>query len=252
MKWYPSFIAALGLFFFALLAVAVIGAAVVNAACSFGGVDYAGLTKAAGSGDYNGADAEYKYTMNVCGASNKACMDNTGVAQAVCQFDPQGATVAGLGRFDDTTTQPAWAALGGGGAQYTFTNGDKCWSATGMLTRTVNVQLPCGNEAATFTIAEVKSTCTFTIVLPTPKSCPGGSPPGASGTSGGTIFLIILVVCIPLYIGIGCIYKRKKLGTNGNESCPNYDFWKQIPGYVKDGFRFTMSGCKKGGTYNQL
>jgi hypothetical protein len=42
-----------------------------------------------------------------------------------------------------------------------------------------------------------------------------------------------LLVGTFVYVLGGCIYKRKKLGLSGNEACPNYDFWKQIPVYVK-------------------
>jgi len=120
-------------------------------------------------------------------------------------------------------------------------------------TRIVNVEFQCGADSSTFTITESPK-CTFTVAMTTPKSCPGGGDSSSSGggLSGGWVFIIILLVAIPLYIALGCIYKRKKLGTSGNESCPNYDFWKEIPGYVKDGFRFTFSGCKRSGTYNQL
>jgi len=139
------------------------------------------------------------------------------------------------------------------GVQYTFTNGDEYWTTSGIKPRTVIVNFPCGADQKTFTISEDKTAAVYTVTLPTSKSCKGGKAPGTSGgLSGGSVFLIILVVVIPLYVGIGCLYKRKKLGTNGNESCPNYDFWKEIPGYVKDGFRFTMGGCKKGGSYNKL
>jgi len=53
--------------------------------------------------------------------------------------------------------------------------------------------------------------------------------------------LIILVVVIPLYIIMGWIYKRFRVGTTGIESCPNVEFWRDFPGLVKDGIRFTFS-----------
>jgi len=86
--------------------------------------------------------------------------------------------------------------------------------------------------------------------------CQGGGGGGGGGSggklSGGSVFLIILVVIIPVYIVIGCIYKRQKMGTSGMESCPNIDFWRDLPSLIGDGFKFTfrkLGGlCGKGDT----
>jgi len=66
-----------------------------------------------------------------------------------------------------------------------------------------------------------------------------------TGTSGGTVFLIILMVLIPVYIAGGCIFMRKKRGTvTMKESCPHYEFWSAIPGLVKDGCIFSAKKTK--------
>jgi len=65
--------------------------------------------------------------------------------------------------------------------------------------------------------------------------------------SGGLVFIIILLVVTPVYIVVGCIYKAKTKGTTGIESCPNIDFWRDLPGLVKDGFRFVIGKCRGGG-----
>jgi len=231
-----------------------------NVACSYNGIDLSSLVKTAG--DYEGSDATYAYKMNVCGTSNAGtgCTDK---GRSVCQY--LGANVvAGLGTFADGN--PVWsyidATTPSKGVSYQFTNGDKCWTPSGDIPRPVIVQFPCSKATSqTFTITENKETCTFTIVLPTDKSCPGGAGPsgGSTGLSGGSVFLIILVVVVPLYIAGGCLYKNRKLGTTGKESCPNIDVWSQIPGLVMDGCRFTWmmirTGCKggkSGASYNQI
>jgi len=66
------------------------------------------------------------------------------------------------------------------------------------------------------------------------------------------IFIIIILVVVPVYVIGGCVYKSQKQGTRGVESCPNIDFWKTVPGLVKDGFSYSFnmirSGCKSGGS----
>ncbi len=99
-----------------------------------------------------------------------------------------------------------------------------------------------------------KPQCWYTLVLSHQAGCGGGNGNGGNGgsggISGGTVFLIILVVVIPVYVAVGCIYKRQKMGTSGMESCPNIDFWRDLPGLVGDGFKFTWSKlrglCGKG------
>jgi len=47
-----------------------------------------------------------------------------------------------------------------------------------------------------------------------------------------------------LYVGGGCLFKRQKQGTQGMESCPNVDFWRGLPGLVKDGAAFFVLKIK--------
>jgi len=119
---------------------------------------------------------------------------------------------------------------------------------------TAFLQFVCGPTNSSvpnaFNVTEDDSTCTFVTTLVSPTGCSGGSSGGGGGSSddlsGGSVFIIILVVVIPVYIIVGCIYKWRVNGTSGIESCPNIEFWRDLPHLVKDGFSYTMSGCKKG------
>jgi len=75
-----------------------------------------------------------------------------------------------------------------------------------------------------------------------------GSGASKGGVSGGTVFLILLLICTFLYIAIGAAFNKFKRGATGfQETCPNYDFWSNFIGYVKDGFLFTKSKCRRKG-----
>jgi len=234
---------------YALLAfVLLLGISVASAACGFGSIDVSGLTT---KSDYSGSASTYSYKMNVCGMSNEGKCD-----QSICQFNAAGEKVAGLGKYDGA--QPTWSYIDpttpAKGVKAAFTNGNTCWMG-GEQTRYANVLFQCSDsESGTFTIVEDPQ-CTFTLTMATKKACPGGSGTVtvSVGISGGWVFIILLLVGTFVYVLGGCIYKRKKLGLSGNEACPNYDFWKEVPVYVKDGFRFVfVNKCKRGGTYNQL
>jgi hypothetical protein len=104
----------------------------------------------------------------------------------------------------------------------------------------------------------IQTGCIYNLLLSHKAGCPGGGggggggggDGGSGGLSGGTVFLIILIVVIPVYVAVGCIYKRQRMGASGMESCPNIDFWRDLPGLVGDGFKFTWSKlrglCGKG------
>jgi len=249
-----------------------------NAAC---GVDQVSVQTLQSSTDYLGNDGTYDYKMNVCGPSNDAKCAGKGAS--MCQFD-QGTSnlVASLGSFAGSPSNPpVWSYIDGKsdqGVQVQITDGDKCWMPGGQfITRTVNIAFPCTpgfKPGATFPISEDPSTCTFTAVIKTDASCPGGPGPSSSGGPGpgpnpdggkksgvsvGTIFLIVTLVVAVLYVVLGCVYQRKKNETTTmKESCPNHTFWFALPGLVKDGCKYTFhmikSGCKSGTsqTYEEL
>jgi len=226
-----------------------------------GSWDLSALYKPAGGGDYKGTDGTYDYKMNVCGASNSGagCTDKQ---YAICQFSQASSTfVASLGSF---LVAPTWSVItlppavpepAANGVQYTFTNGDICWIAGRQQVRTVINVFRCkagGGTEDTVKVEEDQTTCTFTITLQTAVACPGGSAAkdGGGGISGGWIFIIILISIIPIYIGAGCLFNRTKRGLTGVEAAPNVEFWRGLPGLIKDGAKYswnmTRSGCKNG------
>jgi len=75
-----------------------------------------------------------------------------------------------------------------------------------------------------------------------------GSSASSGKISGGTIFLILLLIGAALYVSIGCLYNKFKKGTVGlKETCPQNEQWSNLIGYVRDGFLFTKSKCSRKG-----
>jgi hypothetical protein len=76
----------------------------------------------------------------------------------------------------------------------------------------------------------------------------GGSSSSSGKISGGTVFLILLLVGSFFYVAIGCAYNKFKKGTVGaRETCPQNEQWSNFFGYVRDGFLFTKSKCSRKG-----
>jgi len=205
-----------------------------NAACGAGSHSLSGLTKTATNSDYKGSDASYDYYMNVCAPSTTA-QGSQGFG--IIQYIKGGFVfVASLG----TWPLAVWSAPTANSVVATLSDGEKCYIAGEYITRTAIVTFTCSSATnPTFTVSEGQNNCVFNIGLA--AVCGGGSSGGGGGLSGGSVFLIILVVVIPIYIAAGFVYKMKVKGTTGMESCPNIEFWREIPGLVKDGFRFTIS-----------
>jgi len=77
---------------------------------------------------------------------------------------------------------------------------------------------------------------------------PPGSGSKSGKVSGGTIFLVILLILIFFYVLIGSLFNKFHKGTVGvRETCPNSEFWLTFLGYVRDGFLFTKSKCRRKG-----
>jgi len=201
-------------------------------------------------------DRGYTYIMNPCNWVTNVTQCSTGTA-TVCQVNSGTgafvATVASWQKSPDASWGIINAASPSNGAKQTFTNGDICWIFGQQRIRTAILTFNCGSSVQnTFTVTEDDNTCTFTIQISSPYACAGGSSGGGGGgggdggLSGGSIFLIMLVCIVPVYILVGCIYKTKVNGTSGIESCPNVEFWRDLPHLVKDGAMYAFSGCKKG------
>lgn len=219
--------------------------------------DYRPLKKS--SSYYQGTDINAQnYEFNMCGTvmDGGQCQTLNG---AMCQVDNNGDTVV----ISSSTGQPSpqYSAQDAGnmaqGLQLYFDNepsqpGKECFPQG--LTRKLTVLLTCAEGApipsTTLQVTET-STCVYTMELASMYGCeaPSGGwdiPGESSGLSFGSILLIILFPGFFVYLAAGCLYKSKTQGTSGMESCPNIDFWRDLPGLVKEGIAFTMGGCKKG------
>eukprot|EP00479_Gromia_sphaerica_P009012 TRINITY_DN3663_c0_g1_i2.p1 TRINITY_DN3663_c0_g1~~TRINITY_DN3663_c0_g1_i2.p1 ORF type:complete len:143 (-),score=40.68 TRINITY_DN3663_c0_g1_i2:310-708(-) len=103
----------------------------------------------------------------------------------------------------------------------------------------------------TYTTTSDNFQCDWTFSVDSPFACAGSGGGGGGGVSGGWVFVIILLVCSFLYIVVGFLYKTRSKGTSGAESIPNIEFWRQLPGLVKDGCSYTW-GLIRGPKYQQM
>ena len=63
--------------------------------------------------------------------------------------------------------------------------------------------------------------------------------------SWGSISLILFFVFVALYLGAGITYNVKVRGRQGLDMIPQLEYWKELPGLVKDGCVFSWQQAQK-------
>jgi len=230
----------------------LLGVCGVSADCSGLGYDLSALQNTVLQGA-DTAPTPFQYSFLPCGVLTDAvCQSKKG---SVCQYSGTaytsmvgtwtGSPIGGQG--NGPIPAGSWSALpsdmGAEGVQLKM-NG--LWSSStgcgGGAFRTTVVSFVCAKDAPVvptkpFVVVNPSESCSYSFTITTSAACKS-SHKGA--LSGGTIFLIILIVVIPVYVAVGCVYKRKRQGQTGMEACPNIEFWRDLPGLIKDGFSFTF------------
>lgn len=179
-------------------------------------------------------------TTVTCGAdptiSNPAVIQDYG-SETPPTLDGQ---CAGLGAFSSERCQ----ANGTKGMVCSYTGGDD--------DRSVDIVFSCEGAPAPPTCVATGNSA-YTITMASPAACgkvapgPGPGPGGGShGLSGGSLFLILFAVAIVLYAGGGFAYNVKvKEMEPSIAALPQLEYWKQLPGLVKDGMIFSFEEGQK-------
>lgn len=81
------------------------------------------------------------------------------------------------------------------------------------------------------------------LFLFSPFACPITIEEISKPSTGG-VLLILFLISTFTYFTIGSIVRFMYLGARGIEVIPNLDFWKDLPGLVRDGIRFLQNGCR--------
>lgn len=82
-----------------------------------------------------------------------------------------------------------------------------------------------------------------TLILFSPYACPITIEEISKPSTGGVLLILFLIGTFT-YFTIGSIVRFMYLGARGIEIIPNLDFWKDLPGLVRDGVRFLQNGCR--------
>ncbi|VEN36422.1 unnamed protein product [Callosobruchus maculatus] len=107
------------------------------------------------------------------------------------------------------------------------------------MTTLPTVKLLCDNEPIPF--IKVLDTKSNQLIFASQRVCIITTH---HGLSGGSIFLILLLVFLTIYLVGGGLVLYFIRGARGVEVIPNVEFWRNLPSLVKDGLIFLLAGCK--------
>eukprot|EP01107_Rhizomastix_libera_P016459 TRINITY_DN687_c0_g1_i4.p1 TRINITY_DN687_c0_g1~~TRINITY_DN687_c0_g1_i4.p1 ORF type:complete len:238 (+),score=31.90 TRINITY_DN687_c0_g1_i4:169-882(+) len=189
--------------------------------------------------EYYDQEKDHDYWMHVCGKlSHGDCSADSMICQIAGAESKSCGILSSLAGSDSSD--------GGDKGVTLAINGGTEGCETGLY-RSSTIYLSCGTTTTVYDFHE--DTCHYNFWVRSPAGCPASKGKSDSkskkGLSGGSVILIILLVCTVLYIGCGIGYNYKFAGKRGAEMLPNLQFWKDLPALCRDGFLFAIHGFKK-------
>nr|XP_027230444.1 cation-dependent mannose-6-phosphate receptor-like [Penaeus vannamei] len=119
----------------------------------------------------------------------------------------------------------------------TLLGGDNYTSSCNKEERKAHIMFVCDRmqaelEIHTVEMLNISTSCYLLFVAGHKSIC---APTPASGLSGGSIFLIIVLVTFCAYFTFGFFYLRLVRGAKGIEQIPNREFWFTVGNKLADG-----------------
>ncbi|XP_078573387.1 uncharacterized protein LOC144860145 [Branchiostoma floridae x Branchiostoma japonicum] len=195
---------------------------------------------------------DFLYSWNPCEPFDEgSCKD-----VAVCQKTKDGSQYSDLGRHDTVEIQASQDPITGQSAvSFGYTSADGQRSSLIIAT--------CGAGDTEFTVDGQDVPNSYLFQLTSACACPGAdvncagpviipTPAPTGGLGGGSIFLIIVVSAFAGYFLVGAMFNKVIRGKQGSEVVPNVQFWRNLPGYIKNGVLYIISPCRKTTTYEQI
>jgi len=152
--------------------------------------------------------------------------------------DPNAATCFRLGNMAKTVTSLIDAADPSKGIKLSYQTTDE------GLVPYLNYELQC--DTAADIGAPVVKDCDIlyygkdcNLVWKTSHACPGMAS-GGGGAKWATPFLVLFFLGVAAYIAIGMYVNYRRGIPIGIEAVPHLNFWRELPGLVTDGCRFSV------------
>eukprot|EP00656_Telonema_subtile_P024849 TRINITY_DN26_c0_g1_i1.p1 TRINITY_DN26_c0_g1~~TRINITY_DN26_c0_g1_i1.p1 ORF type:complete len:354 (+),score=60.27 TRINITY_DN26_c0_g1_i1:91-1152(+) len=184
------------------------------------------------------------YYMNICA--------NTMVVPQACKAlakkDPSPAYQVSsnghcyyLGTLKTFKWKPIDSLEPGKGMILAYQNGERCGDGVSrQIKYTVTCSENYGYDDGPLVVYETRSGCHYDVHWPNKAGCPknGVITTLAQGNWGpGSVFMVVVMLVLCVYICGGCFYKRKFEDAEGIEACPHHTLWCALPAVF-------MAGCQ--------
>ncbi|XP_008554204.1 uncharacterized protein LOC103575971 [Microplitis demolitor] len=103
-----------------------------------------------------------------------------------------------------------------------------------------NIKLECCHNCPTELVYHNSTNSEYNLIFISESNCLVYM---RRGLSTGSVLVILLLVFSGIYFASGALALKYFRGAVGLELIPNYEFWSDLPGLVRDGVTFTLSGC---------
>jgi len=187
--------------------------------------------------------ADHTYYVAVCNAlTSLSCKSESGMA-AIQTWNHPVPSSSGVLPYYECENAGSWHSQActelDGVLACLFTGGDD--------QRSVQIIYQCGSSPPVFAAVDDGSTPPAYVVTVSSSDTCTASPAAADagGLSGGGLFLILFFVAVITYIGGGLYYNIKyREMPQTIESFPHIKYWRELPGLVKDGCKFSWKQTK--------
>lgn len=180
----------------------------------------------------------------------QACQNAGHLGTNAVVFDstnPSGSDCAQIGPdLSQAPATPTTLTTNSKGLLFAFSYTD---SGTGA--NTLLLQLTCGEGKGTpgpVTAVDQSTGWQYSSTWPSSAACKPGQRPGddfLADVEGagvfGTLVLVLFFVGGAMYAGGGWYYNHRTKGYAGTEALPHIEFWRTVPGLVKDGVQYSKA-----------
>ncbi|ORY59129.1 mannose-6-phosphate receptor binding domain-containing protein [Pseudomassariella vexata] len=106
-------------------------------------------------------------------------------------------------------------------------------------------QDPIASGAAISFVGTDPDECAYFFEVRSPNACAGVEPHKPGSVGPGSVFVIIFIIAVLVYLGGGIFYQRAVANARGWRQLPNYSLWAGIWSFVSDVFVMTTSSCAR-------
>ncbi|KAI1075402.1 mannose 6-phosphate receptor domain-containing protein [Whalleya microplaca] len=104
---------------------------------------------------------------------------------------------------------------------------------------------PAASAAQVSFIATDPDECSYVFKVKSQHACAGAEPHKPGSVGPGSVFAIILVIAVLVYLLGGIVYQRTVANARGWRQLPNYSLWHSVWTFICDAFVIITSSCAR-------